>query len=55
MSAFPENWLILFTENHWANETTTKDYIYKILLPYMKQKRGEFKLPGDHPALVVCI
>ena len=50
---FPEDWLISFTENHWANETTTKDYIYKILLPYVKQKREELKLPGDHPALVV--
>ena len=50
---FPEDWLISFTENHWANETTTKDYIYKILLPYVEQKREELKLPGDHPALVV--
>ena len=49
----PEDWLISFTENQWANETTTNDYIYKILLPYVKQKREELKLPGDHPALAV--
>ena len=50
---FPKDWLISFTKNHWANEAATKDYIYKILLPYVKQKREELKLPGDYPALVV--
>ena len=24
---FPEDWLISFTDNHWTNETTTKDYM----------------------------
>jgi len=32
---------------------TTTDYIYKILLPYVKQNREELKLHSDHPALVV--
>ena len=34
--SFPKTWHITFTENHWANEITTINYINKILLPYIK-------------------
>jgi len=54
LSDFPEDWLVTCTENHWANEKTTIGYIYKILLPYVKQKkREELNFHSDHPALVV--
>lgn len=49
---FPSNWHITFTENHWANELTTLQYIDAILLPYVKQKREELKRP-NHPCLVI--
>ena len=49
---FPSNWHATFTENHWANELTTLQYIDAILLPYVKQKRQELKLP-NHPCLVI--
>ena len=42
-----------YTENHWANEQTTKEYIHKILLPYVNCKREELGLPSNYPALVV--
>ena len=32
---FPSGWHVTFTENHWANEKTTEDYINYILLPYI--------------------
>ena len=43
------------TENHWANEKTTEDYIQLILLPYMyiASKRSELSLELTHPALVI--
>ena len=50
---FPDKWHITHTENHWANEQTTKDYINLILLPYVKQTRKDMSLPEDHPALVI--
>ena len=30
---FPKGWHVTYTENHWANEKTTEDYINQILLP----------------------
>ncbi len=35
--SFPKAWHVTFTENHWANEGTTIDYVNKILLPYVKE------------------
>ena len=42
-----------YTENHWANEETTKQYVYRILLPYVNTKQEELGLPSSYPALVV--
>ena len=50
---FPDDWHIKYTQNHWANEVTTEDYIKRILLPYVAQKRSELSLPVDYPALVI--
>ena len=50
---FPDDWHVTYTQNHWANEVTTEDYINNILLPYVAQKRLELSLPIDHPALVI--
>ena len=49
---FPPNWSITFTENHRANELTTLQYIDVILLPYVKQKQQDLKLPNQ-PSLVI--
>ena len=48
---FPNDWHITCTINHWANEVTTKDYINKILLPYIDKKRKA--LGKESPALVI--
>ena len=50
---FPEGWHITYTENHWANEKTTADYIRLILLPYIERKRTELSLDSTQPALVI--
>lgn len=50
---FPDKWHVTHTENHWANEETTKDYIELILLPYVKETRKALSLPDNHPALVL--
>ncbi len=50
---FPQDWHITFSHNHWANEETVKDYVEKILVPYVSNKRKLLKLPHDYPALVI--
>ena len=50
---FPDGWHVMYTENHWANEHTTVDYINQILLPYVKRKRIELTLDANYPALVI--
>lgn len=50
---FPKGWHVTYTENHWANEKTTEDYINLILLPYIKQKRTDLSLKPEQPALVI--
>lgn len=41
---FPDNWHVTHTENHWANEKTTEDYIKFIFLPYLAKKREDLGL-----------
>ena len=50
---FPVGWHITYSANHWCNEITMKDYVNKILSPYVKEKRKELKLCVDYPALVL--
>jgi len=50
---FPESWDITFSANHLSNELTMKDYVEKIILPYIKDKRRSLKLPGDYPGLLI--
>jgi len=41
---FPEDWHIIFTQNHWANESTVKDCISKVIVSYVANKKKELKL-----------
>ena len=50
---FPEDWHATFTPNHWSNEDVMKDYIQKIIVPYVQSKRKELQLPEDFPALAI--
>ena len=50
---FPSDWDITHSPNHWSKENTMKDYIVKILVPYITKKRKELKLASDHRALVI--
>lgn len=52
---FPQDWHITHTANHWANEATVKDYIVKIVVPYVEHIRAT-KYPAQsspQPALVI--
>ena len=49
----PSDWHVTFSHNHWSNESSMRDYIDKIILPYVRNKREELKLHPAHPALVI--
>ena len=50
---FPCDWRITNSENQWANEDTTVDYINNIIVPYLQQVRKILYLNNDHPALAI--
>ena len=53
---FPADWHITHTENHWANESTMKDYITKVIVPYIEKIRSQLPqshVPSPQPALVI--
>ena len=50
---FPTDWHVTSSPNHWANEVTTKDYIEKIVNPYLIQKQAELNLASDQHALCI--
>ena len=52
---YPEEWHITYSINHWSNETTMKEYVDNILVPYITEKRRSLGLTDDHPALVFSI
>ena len=43
---FPADW-------HWSNQSIMKDYVQKILLPYVERKRRELMVAEDYLALVL--
>ena len=50
---FPDNWHITCTTNHWWIEETMIEYIKKIIIPYVQQKRNELKLSQAQAALAL--
>ena len=50
---YPSDWDITHSSNRWSNESTMKEYIVKILLPYITKQREVLKLSSDHRTLVI--
>ena len=50
---FPDSWDVTYTSNHWCNEHTMHQYINKIILPYICNKRKQLKLPPDQCAVLI--
>ena len=50
---FRRDWHITYSSTHWSNETTMKEYVDQIILPYIKQKRAELKLAPNHASLLL--
>ncbi len=52
---FPDDWHVTCTPNHWSNEDKMKEYIKRIIVPYVDRKRKELNVPSDQPALAIFI
>lgn len=50
---FPKSWNIYHSENHWSTTNTMLQYIEKVLILYVSDKRDELDLPLKHPALAI--
>ena len=47
--AFPADWHMAYTENHWSNEVVIIEYLNKILFPYIAQKKQQLQLNTNTP------
>ena len=50
---FPSKWHVTATPNHWCNEKTSLDYVEKIIVPYIIDKKTELGLPSTYSSLVI--
>ena len=50
---FPKDWHMTYTANHWANEHTMKEYLQKIIIPFVNEQRTKLKCSPDQPALAL--
>lgn len=51
---FPNGSDVAFSPNHWSNESLMKDYILKIIVPYIEGEKANLKLNSDHRALAIA-
>ena len=50
---FPDGWDVWYSENHWSNEITMKQYIDKVIVPFFSEKRQKLKLGSTFPAAAI--
>ncbi|EFJ51415.1 hypothetical protein VOLCADRAFT_87679 [Volvox carteri f. nagariensis] len=52
-AAQQEQFLVTYSDNHWANKTTMRAWVARVLQPYMERIKRELQLPADHPWLLI--
>ena len=45
--------MICHGQNHWANEDTMLEYVQKVIVPFVENKRETLNLNGEQPALAI--
>ena len=53
--AFPEEFHVTHTPNHWSNEEKSKELVTKILIPYIKKKIHDLKLRRNQEWLLISV
>ena len=51
--AFPPDWHITHSPNHWSNEQTVNDYVAEIIVPYINKIRERIGCSSTQKALVI--
>ena len=51
--AFPEEFHVTHTPNHWSNEEKSKELVTKILIPYVTKKIDDLKLRRNQEWLLI--
>ena len=49
----PEGWHLTYSPSHWSTEQTMRDYIQKIVVPYIEKMRQTSRLADNYPALLL--
>ena len=49
---FLAGWDIWHSDNHWSNEDTMKQYLEKIVIPFVDRKRKELSLQDNQPYMM---
>lgn len=53
VESVPEGWHLTYSPSHWSNEQTMRDYIQKIVVPYIEKIRQTSKVADNYPALLL--
>ena len=53
VESVPEGWHLTYSPSHWSTEQTMRDYIQKIVVPYIEKMRQTLKLADNYPALLL--
>ena len=53
VESVPEGWHLTYSPSHWSTEQTMRDYIQKIIVPYVDKMRQKLKLGVNYPALLL--
>ena len=53
VESVPEGWHLTYSPSHWSTEQTMRDYIQKIVVPYIEKMRQTSRLADNYPALLL--
>ena len=50
---FPDDWIVMYTANHWSNKSKGIQQLQMVLFPYVEKRKVELKLPEDEMAILI--
>ena len=53
VESVPEGWHLTYSPSHWSTEQAMRNYIQKIVVPYIEKMRQTSRLADNYPALLL--
>ena len=53
VESVPDGWHLTYSPSHWSTEQTMRDYIQKIVVPYIEKMRQTSRLADNYRALLL--